>query len=120
MPMINTGVCGGPSDKLVIRRFHGPQAESSRQPPPTVASAGVTARLNATAETRMEQSASPIRFRTDGRLSRTNANSEPCASRKPSCVEPGTDQRKTRLAAALVRILIIKRPAVTAKISSHA
>ena len=43
----------------------------------------------------------------------TNANSEPCESRNPSWVDPGTDQRNTRLAAMLVMTLTATKSAAT-------
>jgi hypothetical protein len=70
---------------------------------------GVTARLSATAAIRTALVVSPTNARTAGRLRMTNANSEPWARRKPSCVDPGTDQRKTRLAAAFVMIFTTRR-----------
>ena len=73
----------------------------------------MTARLSATAAISTALVVSPTNARTAGRLRMTKANSEPWARRKPSCVDPGTDQRKTRLAAALVRIFTTRSRTAT-------
>jgi hypothetical protein len=58
---------------------------------------------------------SPIIARIAGRLKITNANSDPCARRKPSWIDPGTGHLKTKPAATFaIAFAMIGRTARTA------
>src|ERR1700743_3282242 len=80
----------------------------ARSPParrrPTSAKVGVAANVKATAAIRTELVFSPSSARTMGSDRITKANSDAWAIRKPSCIDPGVDQRKIRLAAMLEQI----------------
>ena len=68
---------------------------------PRAETAPVAARLSATAATRIDTASAPRSPATAGSEKITSANSEPCPRRKPSCTEPGADQRLRSAAAML-------------------
>ena len=70
-------------------------------------SAEADAKLAATPVITTPTVASPSAPRTVGIAIITKTNSLPCASKKPSCTEPGVDHPKTRAAAATRIALIV-------------
>src|ERR1700754_3148789 len=72
---------------------------------PTSATVGVAARVRATEAMSTDVVFAPSSVRIAGSDRITKANSDAWAIRNPSCIDPGVDHRKIRLAAMLETIL---------------
>jgi hypothetical protein len=81
------------------------------------ATVGVATKVNATEAMRTELVFSPSSVRTIGSDRITKANSDACAIRKPSWIDPGVDHLKIRLAAMLEAILPTMISAATSRIA---